>query len=410
MPDRVLGGSGYGSSGGSQYNEQFTIWAVSTAGANKGQVLFNISPKPPAANVTLQFEGSMVNKAALDAGVFVVRAKETRQWIGFDINTGKQLWITEPQNEWMMYSRTCSIADGTLYTGGYGGILYAYDIRTGELLWQATTDPCNLDGPYDRYPIGATYAVDGKVFAITSEHSLTQPYYKGWSMYCFDNKTGERLWDMPGFWKIGAFADGYWATQNAFDMSVYVFGKGPSQTTVSIQNDVAYGDSVSIKGSVLDISAGTKTSDIAPRFPNGVPAIADANMTAWMEYVYQQRLPKPTDVKGVPVTIDVVDANGNYRNIGNTTSDANGFYSIAWKPDIEGKYTVFATFGGSESYWPSTAQTAFVAQAPPGATATPIPAAQSVADQYFVPAIIGIIVTIILVGAVIVLLTLRKRQ
>jgi hypothetical protein len=119
LPDRIIGGSGYASSGTSQYNEKFTIWAISTAGSNKGTVLFNIAPKPPAANVTLQFEGTMVNQAALDAGVFVVRAKETRQWIGFDINTGKQLWITEPQNEWMMYSRSCSIADGTLYSGGY---------------------------------------------------------------------------------------------------------------------------------------------------------------------------------------------------------------------------------------------------------------------------------------------------
>lgn len=125
---------------------------------------------------------------------------------------------------------------------------------------------------------------------------------------------------MTGYWKIGAFADGYWATYNAFDMSIYVFGKGPSQTSVSVQNDITtFGDSVMIKGNVMDVSAGAKSSNIAPRFPNGLPAVSDDSMTAWMKYVYMQQ-PYSTSATGVPVTIDVIDANGNYRNIGSTTS------------------------------------------------------------------------------------------
>ena len=35
-----------------------------------------------------------------------------------------------------------------------------------------------------------------------------------------------------------------------------------------------------------------------------------------------------------------------------TQTDSTAFN---WKPDIEGKYTVSASFGGSESYWPSHA-------------------------------------------------------
>ena len=31
-----------------------------------------------------------------------------------------------------------------------------------------------------------------------------------------------------------------------------------------------------------------------------------------------------------------------------TTSDASGFYSYQWTPDITGKYTVIATFGGTQ--------------------------------------------------------------
>ena len=42
-----------------------------------------------------------------------------------------------------------------------------------------------------------------------------------------------------------------------------------------------------------------------------------------MGYVYQQQ-PLPNNFTGVPVTIDVMDSNGNYRNIGTATTDATG--------------------------------------------------------------------------------------
>ena len=76
----------------------------------------------------------------------------------------------------------------------------------------------------------------------------------------------------------------------------------------------------------MDVSAGTKQPEISARFPNGVPAIADANMTEWMKYVYMQ-FPRP-NVAGVEVTLSVVDANGNYRDIGTTTSNADGFFML----------------------------------------------------------------------------------
>jgi len=66
-------------------------------------------------------------------------------------------------------------------------------------------------------------------------------------------------------------------------------------------------------------------------------------MGDWMEYVYMQK-PRPMDATGVPVTISVVDANGNYRDIGVVTSDADGFFNLNWKPDIEDQYNVYASF------------------------------------------------------------------
>ncbi len=159
---------------------------------------------------------------------------------------------------------------------------------------------------------------------------------------------------------------------------------------------------------LTDISAGTTQSDIAPRFPHGVPAVSDESMTDWMQYVYMQ-LPRPTNTTGVPVNLFVVDANGNYRQIGTETTDSNGFFSLNWKPDIEGKYTVYASFAGSESYWPSNAEAAFAVDPAP-ATPSPQPTQSStVADQYFLPMSIATILAVVVIGASLAILFLKKR-
>jgi hypothetical protein len=74
-----------------------------------------------------------------------------------------------------------------------------------------------------------------------------------------------------------------------------------------------------------------------------------------------------------------------------------------------GMYTVLAQFQGTHSYWGSQAESSFTigaAAATPAPTATPT---QSTADQYFVPAIAGLFVLIIIVAIVLALLMLRKK-
>jgi hypothetical protein len=126
-----------------------------------------------------------------------------------------------------------------------------------------------------------------------------------------------------------------------------------------------------------------------------------------MEYVYMQQ-ERPTNATGVNVELYVLDANGNYRMIGTATSDTNGFYSYTWTPDITGQYTVYAVFGGTNSYYGSQATAAFAVDEA-AATQTPQPtAAPSMADLYFLPATIGIVIAIIVVGAVLALLVTKK--
>ena len=89
-------------------------------------------------------------------------------------------------------------------------------------------------------------------------------------------------------------------------------------------------------------------------------------------------------------------------------ADADGFFSCEFVPLVPGKYTVIATFGGSESYWPSHAETAVYVEEAPAATPEPTPMPATAADLYFVPMSIGTIVAIIVVGLLLFLM-LRKR-
>jgi hypothetical protein len=157
----------------------------------------------------------------------------------------------------------------------------------------------------------------------------------------------------------------------------------------------------------MDVSPGTTSDNAKLRFPHGVPAMSDASQSEWMLYVYKQ-FQQPTDVTGVPVSIDAIDPSGGYVHLGDTTSDSSGTFSFMFTPSASGKYTVYATFHGSAAYYGSYAQTALGVQEK---VEEPVvePEQPTVTEQYFVPAVIGIIVAIILVGAVLAVLVLRKR-
>jgi hypothetical protein len=127
-----------------------------------------------------------------------------------------------------------------------------------------------------------------------------------------------------------------------------------------------------------------------------------------MEYVYEQQ-PEPTNVTGVTVTLTSIDPNGNTVPIGTTTSNTLGTYGYTWTPPISGHYTIIATFAGSGAYYGSYAATYLYAGSPPTTPAPTASPAASVADTYFVPAIVGLFVLIIVVGVVLSLLMLRKR-
>jgi hypothetical protein len=81
-----------------------------------------------------------------------------------------------------------------------------------------------------------------------------------------------------------------------------------------------------------------------------------------------------------------------------------------WMSEVPGKYKVIANFAGTESYYPSYSKRVFgVADAATTPALTEI-SLQSATDMYFVPAIAGLFVLVIIIGFVLALLMLRKRS
>jgi hypothetical protein len=203
-------------------------------------------------------------------------------------------------------------------------------------------------------------------------------------------------------------ADGLLVGLNFYDNQIYCYGKGPSTTTVTASPEVSvHGSSVLIKGTVTDQCVGSKRIAEKVGFAEGVPAVSDASQEGWMEWLYAQQA-KPENATGVEVVLETLDPNGNFYEIGKATSEASGTFGYAFTPEVPGLYTIIATFEGSNSYYGSNAVTYINVEEAPQATPTAPPPEPSMADLYFMPGIIGVIIAIVAVGLVLVLM-LRKR-
>jgi len=357
-------------------------------------------------------------------GVFVFSDKESFANYGYSTTTGKLLWgPSYPPDtssvDWnFMIWHTPFTQYGNLYTCGYSGLLYCYNITTGQLSWTfgnggpGNSTAAGLANPYGYYPQFVESVADGKIYMVGNDHSPNSPLFKGSQLRCVDAINGTELWSTFGWGNMmsgncAPIADGQLTVYNPYDGQIYSYGKGPSALTVDITHDVIpSGSSVMIKGTVTDIASGTQQNEQAARFPHGVPAVSDISQSDWMEYVYMQK-PRPSNVTGVTVTLSVIDSNNNYRPIGTTTT-TDGFFSLNWTPDIEGHYTVYASFEGSNSYYPSRAVTAFaVDPTAPTPTAQP-PLQLPPTELYFALSTVAIIIAIAIVGTIIIFV-LKKR-
>jgi outer membrane protein assembly factor BamB len=352
----------------------------------------------------------------IQTGIFWYYDPMTRVYFVYDLSNGQQLWTAPPAEQFQFYGGSSAICYNGQFIdlGGYAGVVRAFDAKTGTSLWNWTAPLVGLDETSYQYTptyLGALSG-DGQLYLYSNEHSVNNPIRRDAQIWDINATNGKLIWMLTD-WPSSApiMGDGRLLVVDAHDEMIYCFGRGPSATTVSAPQIIpALGAGMMITGTVTDQSpyGHRDINGNIDRALKGTPAIADASMDAWMEYMFHQR-PKPTNAFGVDVSLVAIDPNGNYIPIGTTTSDSNGNYGIKYTPEVPGTYQILATFAGSNAYGPSSASTYLAVG---DAAATPVPTAepvQSTADAYFVPAIAGLFVLIIVVAIVLALLMLRKK-
>jgi len=367
----------------------------------------------PLNQTWLDYKYEDVNLLCANDGYYVMYNKDRSMAYGYSLATGQQLWgpVQLPHGSYSPVFREGIIAYGKVYISDLGGYVNAIDLETGEIAWTYFRGNSGTDTPFESYPIfgyNTQSMADGVLF-LTEGIMYTPPAHPAYriAINCTD---GTELWKILQYacTCVGPIADGFLISWNSFDNQIYCFGKGPSANTVTIQDDVVtLGDSVLVKGTVIDTSGGTSQDVITTRFPNGLPAMSDASQSAWMEYAYMQQI-KPANATGVEVSISVLDPNGNCYEVGTATSNDMGFYKLAFTPEVPGEYSVYATFAGSESYYGSTAVTAVNVESAPAATPAPTPTPAPMTDTYVMGFGIGMIIAIVIIGLLIILM-LRKR-
>jgi hypothetical protein len=386
----VVGGTtdGYNNANGVKEN---LMWALSLKRGEEGKLLWSYSYTPPrAAGVPGRdvntYRGMRYESTSIEDNVFIFREQLTRKYWGFNLQTGQQIWETQPESNQMQFYGLSTAVNTKIYNGmflsyGYGGEVYAYNITTGKPIWTYTARGIGFESPYGNFPVGIACIADGKFYLTTSEHSPTSPLFRGSYIRCINATDGKEIWKVlhwsdgtPGVAGSGVYiADGFLLSLNFYDNRLYCYGKGPSATTVTAP-DVSFdlGKSVLIKGRVTDIAPGTTEEEQVKRFPQGVPAVSDENQELWMAYIYGQQY-KPTNATGVKVHLTAIDPNGNFQDLGTVTTDLMGNYVAAWKPPVPGVYKLTATFEGSKSYYGSQSETAFLVGDAPSAAPIIVP-------------------------------------
>jgi outer membrane protein assembly factor BamB len=187
-----------------------TITAISLDPDQRGHKLWDKYYPPAPGNTTRE-----IIQLDADAGVFVTQDKETMECRGFSLSDGSLIWTSsQVVAEFDTLRSTSLAAYGNLYSAGFDGICYCYDMATGDLLWtygnggEGNSTNAGLDTAWGHYPIFVDILADGKIYLGTTEHSPGSPFYKNTQYRCLNATTGEEIWTMMG-WGTGMYVGRY---------------------------------------------------------------------------------------------------------------------------------------------------------------------------------------------------------
>ncbi|MCW4030600.1 MAG: PQQ-binding-like beta-propeller repeat protein [Candidatus Bathyarchaeota archaeon] len=402
-----------------------TVYCIDLSPGNVGDILYKYNFTAPASvgdsyGQSEQYSNHdpAFNGVNIQEGIFWYTNAMTQEYYIYDLDDGSLLWTAPAAEQFAYYGMgTVVVYDGQFIDcGGYSGVVRAFNAQNGNLLWNWTAESVGIGET--SYPFTPTYfgclSGDGLLYLYSSEHSVNNPIRRDAKLWCVNASSGDEVWSLT-CWPSTApiLADGRLLVLDSHDNEIYCYGKGASATTLSTMNTVpTLGSSIQITGTVTDdsVSGRMDTNGNVAVALKGTPAISDESMAAWMEYLYRQDA-RPTDATGVDVYLYAIDPNGNYIDIGTTTSDSYGNYAIAYQPEVPGTYQIIATFAGTNSYYSSSASS-YLTVGSEASTPTPAPTSNSEASivsavmTYTAAAAVAIIVAI----AIAVVLILNKKH
>ena len=167
-------------------------------------------------------------------GVAVAPSNWDRRIHGFNVYTGEEIWQTEPaEYPWgEFWAYQMGAAYGKFYALSYDGYVRCIDAKTGKILWKFYSGDAGSETPYGTWPFYCNPAIaDGKVYVATNEHTPTNPYIRGFRLYCLNATTGKLIWSIAGCNSHLAIADGALVASDLYTSYMYCFDKGPTATT-----------------------------------------------------------------------------------------------------------------------------------------------------------------------------------
>jgi len=406
-------------------------------GTAQGQLVMGVSLLTGQLlwNVTTNDIFFSTSTGVADHGMYAVRCLGGF-WDCWNLANGNLAWQTAkvetpggetyPWGDFGAY--TIASYGGLLFDFSYAGI-YAINWTNGQFAWHFVTPAVPFEVPWGSSMSlfsNAPQIANGVLYYANGEHSPTEPLARGWFLWGLNALTGQEIWNMTGGGQCGAISGGYMAFAGTDDGFLYIFGKGPSATTVSApQTGVTANTPVVISGTVLDQSPGMISPNTAPLASkpvykndpaiSNVACVSDDSMSTYMGYLYQQQpidgLYHNVTVTGVPVSLYAIDSSGKSTLLATVTSDITGSYSYTWTPTTAGDYKINAVFAGTDAYGSSYAESHVTVANAQVSTPTPTAAPVQAATDYTMTIVtmgIAVIIAVVLVGAVLALV-LRKR-
>ena len=176
-----------------------------------GEKLWSNTLTAPAGNITVSYSGP--SSSTTTYGYFVQFYKETMQFVGFSMSTGKQLWgpTGDQSQQQLMYYNSgynsggneagAAEAYGNIYYCGFGGIMSCYSQATGNLLWtygnggSGNSTNSGFERP-GNYPTSIFAVGNGVIYTTTTEHTVSSPIYKGALQRAINATTGKEIWTL----------------------------------------------------------------------------------------------------------------------------------------------------------------------------------------------------------------------